>query len=42
MSDSFNPVTYMPKTVLVADDEKVIRDALRRLLEYEKYRVIEA
>ena len=32
----------MPKTILVADDEKGIRDTLRRLLEYEKYRVIEA
>jgi two-component system nitrogen regulation response regulator NtrX len=30
----------MPKTVLVADDEKGIRETLRRLLEYEKYRVI--
>ncbi len=30
----------MPKTVLVADDEKGIRDALKRLLEYEKYRVV--
>ena len=32
----------MPKTILVADDEKGIRDTLRRLLEYEKYRVLEA
>jgi len=30
----------MPKTVLVADDEKGIRDALKRLLEYERYRVV--
>ncbi len=30
----------MPKTILVADDEKGIRDSLRRLLEYEKYNVI--
>ncbi len=30
----------MPKTILVADDEKGIRDTLRRLLEYEKYRVV--
>jgi two-component system nitrogen regulation response regulator NtrX len=30
----------MPKTILVADDEAGIRDSLRRLLEYEKYRVI--
>ncbi|MFQ5511995.1 MAG: sigma-54-dependent transcriptional regulator [Candidatus Krumholzibacteriia bacterium] len=32
----------MPKTILVADDEKGIRDSLRRLLEYEKYDVIVA
>jgi len=32
----------MAKTILVADDEKGIRESLRRLLEYEKYRVIEA
>ncbi|MEJ2722829.1 MAG: response regulator, partial [bacterium] len=30
----------MPKTILVADDEKGIRETLRRLLEYEKYRVV--
>jgi two-component system nitrogen regulation response regulator NtrX len=30
----------MPKTILVADDEKGIRDALKRLLEYERYRVV--
>ncbi len=30
----------MPKTILVADDEAGIRDSLRRLLEYEKYRVV--
>ena len=30
----------MPKTILVADDEAGIRDTLRRLLEYEKYRVV--
>lgn len=30
----------MPKTVLVADDEKGIRETLRRLLEYENYRVV--
>ncbi len=30
----------MPKTILVADDEKGIRDTLKRLLEYERYRVI--
>jgi DNA-binding NtrC family response regulator len=30
----------MAKTILVADDEKGIRDSLRRLLEYEKYRVV--
>jgi two-component system nitrogen regulation response regulator NtrX len=29
----------MPKTILVADDEKGIRDTLKRLLEYERYRV---
>jgi two-component system nitrogen regulation response regulator NtrX len=29
----------MPKTILVADDEKGIRDTLKRLLEYEGYRV---
>jgi len=32
----------MPKTILVADDEKGIRDTLTRLLEYEKYRVVVA
>ncbi|UCG52545.1 MAG: sigma-54-dependent Fis family transcriptional regulator [Candidatus Latescibacterota bacterium] len=32
----------MPKNILVADDEKGIRDTLRRLLEYEKYSVITA
>lgn len=32
----------MAKTILVADDEKGIRDTLRRLLEYEKYRVVVA
>ncbi len=32
----------MPKTILVADDEAGIRDSLRRLLEYEKYRVVVA
>jgi two-component system nitrogen regulation response regulator NtrX len=30
----------MPKTILVADDEQGIRETLRRLLEYEKYRVV--
>ncbi len=30
----------MPKTILVADDEKGIRETLRRLLEYEKYDVL--
>jgi len=30
----------MPKTILVADDEKGIRETLKRLLEYEKYRVL--
>ncbi len=30
----------MPKTILVADDEAGIRESLRRLLEYEKYRVV--
>ena len=30
----------MPKTILVADDEKGIRDTLKRLLEYERYRVV--
>ena len=32
----------MPKTILVVDDEKGIRDTLTRLLEYEKYRVVVA
>ncbi|MCZ6767600.1 MAG: sigma-54 dependent transcriptional regulator [bacterium] len=32
----------MPKTILVADDEKGIRETLTRLLEYEKYRVVAA
>jgi two-component system nitrogen regulation response regulator NtrX len=32
----------MPKTILVADDEQGIRETLRRLLEYEKYRVVMA
>jgi two-component system nitrogen regulation response regulator NtrX len=32
----------MPKTILVADDEKGIRDTLGRLLEYEKYKVLTA
>jgi two-component system nitrogen regulation response regulator NtrX len=30
----------MAKTILVADDEKGIRETLRRLLEYEKYQVV--
>ncbi len=30
----------MAKTILVVDDEKGIRDSLRRLLEYEKYNVV--
>jgi two-component system nitrogen regulation response regulator NtrX len=30
----------MPKTILVADDEKGIRDTLKRLLEYDRYRVV--
>jgi two-component system nitrogen regulation response regulator NtrX len=30
----------MPKTILIADDEKGIRDTLKRLLEYERYRVV--
>ena len=30
----------MAKTILVADDEKGIRDTLKRLLEYERYRVV--
>ncbi len=32
----------MAKTILVADDEKGIRETLRRLLEFEKYRVLTA
>jgi len=32
----------MAKTILVADDEKGIRDTLKRLLEYERYRVVVA
>ncbi|NIM18952.1 MAG: response regulator [Candidatus Latescibacteria bacterium] len=32
----------MAKTILIADDEKGIRDSLRRLLEFEKYRVLSA
>ena len=30
----------MAKTILIADDEKGIRDSLRRLLEFESYRVL--
>ncbi len=30
----------MPRTILVADDEKGIRDTLKRLLEYENYNVL--
>lgn len=32
----------MAKTILIADDEKGIRESLRRLLEFEKYRVVPA
>lgn len=30
----------MPKTILIADDEPGIRDSLRKLLEFESYRVV--
>jgi two-component system nitrogen regulation response regulator NtrX len=30
----------MPKTILIADDEQGIRDSLKRLLEFESYRVV--
>jgi two-component system nitrogen regulation response regulator NtrX len=36
----FDAGDAMPKTVLVADDEKGIRETLKRLLEYEHYRVL--
>ena len=30
------------RTILVVDDEKSVRDSIRMILEYEKYRVVVA
>ncbi|MCK5406490.1 MAG: response regulator, partial [Candidatus Krumholzibacteria bacterium] len=32
----------MPRTILIADDERGIRDSLQRLLEFESYKVVPA
>ena len=32
----------MPRTILIVDDEKGVRDSLQKLLEFEAYRVIQA